>query len=320
MLSLSSLPAAELRQRLHGPGLRLRTGPLVFCIQSRVPQVEQGLRTLYRHYPVEFEGGFADFHVAVQRAHGLRRWWRPQLHFSVAGDSPFAPLPVDQGLPMLEWGMNWCVSGACHQYLILHAAVLERHGRALVMPAPSGSGKSTLCAALLFRGWRLLSDELALIDLCTGQLVPLPRAVSLKNASIEVIQRFAGDAVRFGSVVDDTSKGRVAHFPAPADALRRVGETARPGWVVFPRYRAGAALKVQPMARGRAMMQLQENAFNANVQLDRGFHALADLVQASACHSLEYSQLGQALAWFDALAADDDVAAAAAPAATQAAT
>lgn len=309
MLSLSSLSAAELRRRLHGPGLRLRTGPLVFCIRSEVPEVAQGLAALYAGYQIETEGGFADFHIAVQRAHGLRRWWRPQLHFSVAGDRPFAPLPADQGLPMLEWGMNWCVSGACHQYLILHAAVLERHGRALVMPAPSGSGKSTLCAALLFRGWRLLSDELALIDPITGHLVPLPRAVSLKNASIEVIQRFAGNAVRFGSVVDDTTKGRVAHFPAPADALRRVGDTAQPGWVVFPRYRAGAALQVQRLSRGRAMMQLQENAFNANVQLDRGFHALADLVQASACHSLEYSQLDQALAWFDALAAADDMAA-----------
>lgn len=308
MLSLSALPAGELSRRLHGPGLRLRTGPLVFCIRSRVAQVAQGLATLYAGYPVEDEGGFADFHVAVQPARGLRRWWRPQLHFSVAGDSPFAPLPADQGLPMLEWGMNWCVSGACHQYLILHAAVLERGGRALVMPAPSGSGKSTLCAALLFRGWRLLSDELALIHPASGHLVPLPRAVSLKNASIEVIRRFAGDAVRFGSVVDDTTKGRVAHFPAPADALERVGQTARPGWVVFPRYRAGAATLAQPERRGQTLMQLIENAFNHNVQLETGFQTLANLVQASACHRLEYSNLDEAMAWFDGLCGADPTA------------
>jgi hypothetical protein len=44
--------------------------------------------------------------------------------------------------------------------------VLERGGRALLLPAPSGSGKSTLCAGLAFNGWRLLSDELALLDPC----------------------------------------------------------------------------------------------------------------------------------------------------------
>jgi predicted ATPase len=30
----------------------------------------------------------------------------------------------------------------------------------VILPAPPGSGKSTLCAALVTRGWRLLSDEL----------------------------------------------------------------------------------------------------------------------------------------------------------------
>ena len=302
MLTLSSLPAGELARRLHGPGLRLRTGPLVFCIRSKVVQVQHGLAALYGAHTVDEPGGFADFHVSIDRPKGLRRWLRPQLFFGIEGESPFAPLPGNQGLPMLEWGLNWCITGHCHQYLILHAAVLERGGRALVMPAPSGSGKSTLCAALLFHGWRLLSDELALIEPTTGLLVPLPRAVSLKNASIEVIQSFAGDAMRFGSVVRDTSKGRVGHFAPPLDAVQRGSERALPGWIVFPRFEAGAPADLAPLPRGQTLMRLIDNAFNYNVHRHVGFEALANLVQASACYSFHYSDLLQAVALFDRMA------------------
>ena len=74
---------------------------------------------------------------------------------------------------------------------MLHAAVVERNGSALFLPAMPGSGKSTLCAALTYRGWRLFSDEFGLIEPARGAVLPLPRAIPLKNRSIEVIRRFA---------------------------------------------------------------------------------------------------------------------------------
>jgi len=81
MLTLAQLPEGMLRHRLSGDGLRLRTGPLVFCIRSKVPEVLQGLTKLYGHYEVVDADTFADFHIAVQHRAGLRRWLRPQLSF-----------------------------------------------------------------------------------------------------------------------------------------------------------------------------------------------------------------------------------------------
>ena len=308
--TLSALSFSDLAGQLQGEGLRLRTGPWVFCIRSRVPQVAAGLRALYGDYPLALPDRFADQHIGIDRVTGVRRWLRPQIVFTIDGQAPFAPLPGDQGLPMLEWGMNWCVTSQCHRYLILHAAVLEKNGRALVLPAPSGSGKSTLCAALLFHGWRLLSDELALIDPKLGLLVPMPRAVSLKNASIEVMQRFAGSALRYGSMVSDTVKGRVAHFPAPTSSVRRSDELALPGWIVFPRYQAGSPTRLQALPRGRCVMSLIENAFNYNVHQAAGFKTLTDLVARSACYTFTYQDLDPAMAMFEDLAAGVDRAAA----------
>jgi HprK-related kinase A len=165
------------------------------------------------------------------------------------------------------------------------------------MPAPPGSGKSTLCASLVHNGWRLLSDELAMISLDNGQLLPLPRPISLKNASIDIIRNYVPGTV-ISKPVTDTSKGTIAHLKAPADSVRRAAEPARPAWVVFPKYIAGAAPTLTPLAPARAFMQLAVNAFNYGVLGQKGFDAMAAIIDTTQCFDFSYSQLDDALAVF----------------------
>lgn len=50
------------------------------------------------------------------------------------------------------------------RHVALHAAVVERGGRALAFVGYSGSGKTTLAAAAVRSGWGFISDEVGLID------------------------------------------------------------------------------------------------------------------------------------------------------------
>lgn len=302
---VEELSPQDLERCLRQDGLCLRTGPVVSRIRSALPAVRRGIALHYARHTVEGQSEFVDFHVSVERPRTIRRWIDKQVIFRFDGLQPFAPLPGDQGFPMLEWGLNWCISSHCHQYLIIHAAVLERDGRALILPAPSGSGKSTLCAGLVFGGgWRLLSDELALIDPGSGRVFPLPRPLSLKNESIDVLRSFAPLAL-FGEVVHETVKGRVAHVQPPADGVHRASQSALPAWVVVPCYAAGAAAALEPLSRARAFMTLVDNAFNYNVHGRRGFAAIADVIDHCDCHRFTYSSLPQAVTVFDQLARDD---------------
>ena len=295
---VADLSPGDLAHRLAGDGLRLRTGPLLNCIRSRLDRVVQGIARHYGDYQVEESGTFADFQVRVAHPPSLRRWFKPQAIFQCDAARPFKPLPGDQAFPMLEWGLNWCVSSHCHQYLIVHAAVVEKHGAALVLPGPPGSGKSTLCAGLVTRGWRLLSDELTLFEMPSGNIVPLPRPVSLKNASIEVIRRFSPGAT-VGPPVHDTVKGSVAHMSPPADSVHRASETARPRWIVLPQYERDAAPQLVALSRARAFMHLADNAFNYDVHGRRGFELLAQVIDGCECFEFHYGALEDAVAVFD---------------------
>jgi HprK-related kinase A len=303
-VQLRELPLGDALGRLRGDGLALRTGPVVFRARTALADVGRRIVALYADYPVCDESDLIDFDVAIVRPGGPRHWIKPQVSFEMDGQRPFNPLAGDQGFPLLEWGLNWCVYSGCHQYLVLHAAVVAREGRALILPAPSGSGKSTLCAALALSGWRLLSDELALID-GQGRLVPLPRPVSVKNQSIEVLSRHF-PALRFGSRVEETVKGVVAHFAAPTDAVQRAAEPAWPAWVVLPRYAPGAPTTLSPLPRAQGFMSLIENAFNYDLFGGAGFERLGQVIDRCRCFEFEYSDLGQALQVFDALATTAD--------------
>lgn len=297
--TLADLGDTELRRRLAGDGLRFALAPFVVHVQSRLPVVAEGIARLYTEREVfDPTDSFADFHVGVHASWNGRR-----CYFELDGHRPFTPLAAGEGFAFLEWGLNWCVTAHCHHWLLVHAAVLARNDRAVLMPAPPGSGKSTLCAALMHHGWRLLSDEMALIDPASGLLTPSPRAISLKNQSIAVIgERHAGAVM--GPMAHDTQKGTVAHLRPSLDSVTQAARPALASWIVFPRYEAGAPLNVAPHPKGDALIALASNSFNQHVHGRQGFVAMADMVQSCGVFDLHYSRLDDALAWFDALGGD----------------
>jgi HprK-related kinase A len=300
MKTVSALSRAELGERLAAGALCLQTGEFVARISSTIPSVADGIGLLYADYPVCDGAEFTDFHINLTSPGGLRRWFRPQVRFDCDGVKPFKPLPLAQAFPMFEWVMNWAVSSRANGYLIIHSAVVEKDGLAAILPAPAGSGKSTLCAALVAKGWRLLSDELALVRLDTGLLVPLPRPISLKNASIDIIRRYTAGAV-FSPEVADTAKGTIAHLKAPADSIARAGQPARAAWIIFPKYQAGAAPTLAPVAPARAFMDLAGNAFNYSLLGAAGFDAMAGLIDGALAYNFTYSALDDAVEMFSRL-------------------
>jgi len=281
--------------RLAGRGLFLRTGPFVVKLRSKLPEIAASIATLYPGHLIADEPDFADFHVCVKRVPGPRGYLRPRIVFELDGERPFEPFPRREAAALLEWGLNWAISTYANQYLLIHAACVEKDGKAAIMPGGPGQGKSTLCAALVNRGWRLLSDELAIIDVADGTLLPLCRPISLKNASIDAIRAFVPHAV-FGAAVNDTRKGTLALLMPPVDSVRRMAERATARYIVVPSFSTGATAAARERSRGITMMTLAENAFNYQLHGIGGFDRLAALAKSCRCVDLAYGELDQAIA------------------------
>ena len=303
---VGDLSRREFGARLARGGLALQLGPFNLRIRSDLGSFASLAHQLYEPYPLFEAEALADFHVQISSPGGLRRWVRRQACFGVDGQFPFMPYAVEHAFPALEWGINWCVATRAHHLLLLHSAVVERNGRAILFPAAPGDGKSTLCTALVHSGWRLLSDEFGLVRPEDGILLPIPRLIPLKNESIDVIRKFRPEAI-VGPSFLNTRKGTVAHVRPPIDSIRRAQEPARPRWFVFPRWQADAPLTLKAMPKSQAFLMVATNAFNYDVLDEAAFRVVTEMVRACDCYSLVYSNLDEAISAFDELArtADD---------------
>ncbi len=294
-------PPASPLSWLATSGVQVSLGPFLVRVRSDLTGVRDYLSRLYADFPIAVGDG-GHFDIAVVASGGLRRWARPQANLVVNGERPFLPLPGRLAGPAFEWGLNWCVGNQAHRRVAVHAAVLERNGRAMIFSGASGAGKSKLCAALALQGLRLFSDEFALIDPDSGLLTPLPRPIALKNASIEIIRRRSTDTV-FGPEGVDIEGARFVHMKPPLESVRRAREEAAPAWVIVPRWVAGRTTTLEPLPKARALLRLTDQSFNYNYLGAKGFECVAEVVRRSACYTLEYSDLDDVLTRLESVTA-----------------
>ena len=307
-MKIAQLDNRQIAQYLSSCGLPIKIGPFWINLRSTIPGITRHISYFYGEYETESLGQFFDFHITLKKSGGLRRWVKPQVIFLLDEYAPFKPLPYDQAFAMFEWGLNWCIATTAHHYLIIHAAVLEKGGRAIIMPGVPGSGKSTLCAAMSLSGWRLLSDEMALLDPAKLEITPVPRPVGLKNQSIQIISAFSPEA-KIGPAAKDTAKGTVAHLRPTSHSIQQADVKSRPQAIIFPKYIPNSDTCLRNKARNRALLEIQENAFNTHVLGKKGYDSVKSLISGCPVYSLEYSNMGEALITMDDILSNEEVTA-----------
>jgi HprK-related kinase A len=303
MRAIAQVETEVLHTALRSDGLMLDLGAASLLIRSTSMDLAHQLSAVYSEFPFVPRPAFADIHIDVSAPRSWRCFFRPQVVLRCDGEQPFHPFPADTALPLMEWGTNWLIGQRLHHLLLLHAGCLERDGFGLLLPATPGSGKSTLSAALAHRGWRLLSDEFGVCDPSSGQLLAMLKPVALKNRSIDVIRRFAPQAV-IGPTFPKTRKGAVAHVAANADAVARRAQGATPAVVILPKWSEGSATKLEPLVPEDLLRALAFNAFNYEVLGATGFQTVLGLVRQCRGWRLEYGDLHDAVSMLETMWSD----------------
>lgn len=235
----------------------------------------------------------ADYQIDIGNTSWLRTLLRPQVAIKIDGHQPFNPISPSKLLPSIEWAMNWCIAAYDHTHLLIHCSVVEKNGKVILFPAKSGSGKSTTSTYLGLHGWNLFYDEMAVIDLSTGEVQPVFRPTSLKNNSIEIIKPFINDYNKgyLSDVTFNTHKGDIAHVRTQSREAFNQLKPTKPAAIVFLDYKSFSDLNIYEVDQSIGFSKLIANAFNYSVIGEPAFNLVANIVSNTNIYEVSYSDL-----------------------------
>jgi hypothetical protein len=144
--------------------------------------------------------------------------------------------------------------------LHLHAGVVAKDGRLILLPAKSGSGKTSLTARLVAAGCEYFSDETALLEQGTGHVHPVPLSLCVKDSGTELLgKHFPGLAEL---PVHRRQDGlEIRYMPPPPPGSLPPDDSARPATLlVFPRYVEGAPTELRPLSAAETFRRLLEES------------------------------------------------------------
>jgi HprK-related kinase A len=292
---LSAFSRFELRQALKRGSLTLYLGPFAHMIKGASDPLLDYLQDTYRDTLVELTpSDVTDIHLNLSAPNFLRRFIRRQVTPDPGFDVPVAPLPLSMAPLAFEMGLNLSVALKCCRFVTVHAGVVADEDGAIMMSGASGSGKSTLTAALMAEGYRLFSDEFALVGLSDRLLHPYPRPISMKQETIPVIADLVGEEF-ISPVISGTPKGDIAYRRARNSDIQAAQTPAKPQMILFPRFSQGEASQVQPLNTAEAIMNLIPASTNYTLLGEPAFHAMLEMVQNVPAYEISYGSLEQSV-------------------------
>ena len=189
------------------------------------------------------------------------------------------------------------MAGQNHR-LLFHAAVVAKHGRALLLPAASGSGKSTLAAALAASGWAYLSDELAVVDSKNLCVESFAMPIGLKDKSMAALAGFIPGVADLPRHI--RADGIGLRYVTPPGAASEGGLPIHA--LVFPRYSSNSTTRSAALRPLESLEKLAPTGSSARPLASRDVAAILQLASLPG-YRLEFSDLEAALKLLEGLLA-----------------
>lgn len=270
---------AELRFDILGCRIQIET-------RSRV--VQHLIRGLYTGYP-DNQGNAPDavFQLQTIGRNGTR-FWRLS-----AGGEEIAALPrLGPMLSRLEYEICHRVIAKRRDRVMLHGAVLSRGGTSLFISGPSGAGKSTLGLALSAHGFRIDTDDVALLDIESATVDPIPRCFHLDVRSKRLL-RHAGIKFPEASLRNN--------FVTPADLETCTPRSFRLDNLVFLDRTRSSSPCLAPLSQAEmTAFLLHESAWGGHAA-GEVLSALIRVTRQARCYKLVMGQLDASAQLLDEL-------------------
>jgi hypothetical protein len=154
------------------------------------------------------------------------------------GDPAWAGLTRGELLDLLQDQVSQALITDMTSAVVLHAGVVSVNDRAILLAGPTGSGKTSLAAWFVANGFKYVSDDVVAIVEAGSSAIGFPRAMVVKADAAGRTEALLASA---GASTIRTSTSTMIGLPPDRVAA---GSPLPCGLIIFPKYEAGAALRI----------------------------------------------------------------------------
>lgn len=295
MPSLSAFSQQAVERSLKRGQFVLKLGPFSHLVKANNRHLFPYLQDTYRNCDVALEPeDVTDIFLNLEAPNVIRRYVRPQVVPDPGFQIPAVPLPSSMAPLAFEMGLNLSVALKNCRFVTIHGGVVAKDKGAVLISAASGGGKSTLTAALVAQGYRLFSDEFALLGLRDYLLHPYPRPISLKQESIPIVRDLLGQE-SISPVLSGTPKGNIAYARPDLSSLQNAHIPEDTRLILFPAFAKEAAPMARRLNPAEAVMRLVAASTNYSLLGEPAFRAMLSLVKGARTYEITYGTTEQSV-------------------------
>lgn len=194
----------------------------------------------------------------------------------------------------LEWAVT-CAMLKRHlnHYYQIHSGGVVKEGRAVIFAGTSGTGKTTLSLALLLKGFKILSDDVNLIDHDLMTIIPYPRNLILKEGTEDLlpgIARFKNSASPYFR-----REKKIWYLDPSSIGDKWETEGVKLGQVIILERTNSRQTDIAPMGKVESVMAFMKNVMNIDQFGEKGIRFLVELLSNVPVYRLSGNNLRKAL-------------------------
>jgi len=169
--------------------------------------------------------------------------------------------------------------------LAIHAGLVSRGERTILLPGSSGSGKSSVTTWLVSHGWRYHTDELVAIDLVTRAVKAFTRPLNIKTRGVPAVREiFDLDSVEDQCQIS-AGVTMIPHRLVNSDFSANVPHITH---VIFPKYIAESEPELIELSGAEAGLEMMRSNVIARNLPNHGFSQITALVRDIPAYRLHY--------------------------------
>jgi len=171
------------------------------------------------------------------------------------------------------------------KYSFIHGGSVEKNGTGFMLPAVSGSGKTTLVLALMQAGYTVYSDEFAVLDNLSGNLLPFQRSLSVREDSLRLFPMLKNNTSEYSKL----SSPKEVLYNVPLTGDQSLSTTCPVRYIIFPEYRRDTTptiTSISRMAAFRRLVDSQNFISLGTSEKQRSIDLMLSVISQAECYDL----------------------------------